>query len=190
MQPCTCHQYLKLIHRFHPPQKYRYEDEPVPSYRYFWVGPLVCFLVVGSDYWLLHSHVETSYARWPALRHKWLGPLLVPINGPECVAAYYIDFHNATITPSIFALFQSDAWLRPPHSSCFDLIFRAIFFISSLDRSSATRSTRGADQTLAAACHFVGILMIPCFPPAVWGLDRSSLGVGRIEELHLHLQQH
>ena len=26
----TTNRYLRLIHRFHQPQKYRYEDEPVP----------------------------------------------------------------------------------------------------------------------------------------------------------------
>ena len=34
--------YLSLVHRFHPPQKYRYEDEPVPTST-FGVG---VFLVV------------------------------------------------------------------------------------------------------------------------------------------------
>ena len=34
--------YLRLIHRFHPPPKYRYEDESVG-------GPLVCFLVVCAS---------------------------------------------------------------------------------------------------------------------------------------------
>ena len=44
---------LRLIQKFHPPQKYRYGDEPVPMlgtgsspYRYFWGGPKACFLVV------------------------------------------------------------------------------------------------------------------------------------------------
>ena len=47
--------YLRLIYRFHPSQKYQYEDEPVPSistssssYWYFWGRSLACFLVVSD----------------------------------------------------------------------------------------------------------------------------------------------